>query len=100
MPGLCENRFDWPLCYEAENLALDQIAAFCTRNSDAARMAARMRSETGTLLSDWVDHLAIPPDLELALGRAGFTPDPLADTPPNGQAVFWHPDAMLPRLIV
>ena len=99
MPDMRESRFDWPLCYEAENLVLDQIAPFCARNSAAGQMAERMRTETGTLLIDWVDHLVLPAVLEPALRKAGFTPDPLAEGAAEG-VVFWHPDAMLPRVIV
>jgi hypothetical protein len=95
-----ERRFDWPLCYEAEELALNQIQAFCARNSAAARISERMRSETGTLIIDWVDHMVAPGDLEPVLLKAGFVQDPLGESPVSGQIVFWHPEAMLPRLIV
>lgn len=95
-----EKRFDWPLCYEAENLVLNQIEGFCARNSAAAQMSERMRSETGTLLIDWVDHLVLPAGLEPVLRNAGFTPDPLGEALTNAQTVFWHPDAMLPRVIL
>ncbi len=95
-----EKRFDWPLCREAENLVQSQIAAFCSRNSAAANLADRMRSETGTLLIDWVDHLVIPASARQPLLRAGFVPDLLADTPARTQDALWHPEAMLPRVIV
>jgi hypothetical protein len=95
-----EKSFDWPLCYEAEQFVLNQIDAFCARNSAAARMSERMRSETGTLLVDWVDHLVVPASAETVLLKAGLLPDPLGETPVSGQTVLWHPEAMLPRVIV
>jgi len=62
-----EKRFDWPLCYEAEDFVLERIRAFFARNVFAAKLSERMRSETGTLLVDWVDYLVLAPDAESAL---------------------------------
>src|SRR5262245_37850796 len=95
-----EKRFDWPLCYEAENWMLDQIQAFLDRNAFAARLAERMRNETGTLLVDWVDYLVLPADVEPAVRNAGFADDPLGELPISSQKSFWHPEAMLPRVIL
>jgi hypothetical protein len=95
-----EKRFDWPLCYEAEEFLLNQIEAFCARNSVAARLSERMRSETGTILVDWVDYLVLPVSAEPVLLRAGFIPDPLGDTSVSSQTPLWHPDAMLPRVVL
>ena len=95
-----ERRFDWPLCYEAEGFMLNQIEAFCAHNSAAAQLSARMRSETGTLLIDWVDHLVLPTSAEPVLLKSGFVQDPLGDTPVDGQSALWHPDAILPRVIL
>src|SRR5262245_4092647 len=55
-----ETRFDWPLCHDAENFILNGLEAFTKRNSFARRLEERMRSETGTLLLDWVDHVVVP----------------------------------------
>jgi hypothetical protein len=95
-----EKRFDWPLCYEAEEFVLNQLEAFCARNSAAAEMSERMRSETGTLLIDWVDHLVVQANIQAVPLKAGFIPDPLGETSVSSQIAFWHPDAMLPRVIV
>jgi hypothetical protein len=94
-----EKRFDWPLCYEAENFVRDQIQAFSERNAFARTLAARMTAETGTLMLDWVDHLVVPTRCEPTLRPLGFTEDPLGDAGPN-QRVFWHPEALLPRVVV
>src|SRR6266851_8830398 len=94
-----ENRFDWPLCYEAENLVLAQLDAFLRRNPFGKQLSERMRNETGTLLIDWVDYLVVAPAVEGQLREAGYADDPLGETP-GGQKALWHPMAMLPRVLV
>src|SRR5437773_3565127 len=94
-----EKRFEWPLCYEAENFVLERINAFTERNSFARAVATRMRDETGTLILDWTDYLLLPASDEAAAREAGYTDDPLADVP-QGQKQLWHPEAMLPRVLI
>ncbi|MGI8819433.1 MAG: hypothetical protein ACR2ID_00940, partial [Chthoniobacterales bacterium] len=91
-----EANFNWPLCYEAENLLLERIDAFLAQNSFARILSERMREETGTLFLDWVDHLVVSPDDEAAFCEAGFTEDPLGENR-SGLKALWHPEAMLPR---
>ncbi|MGH7936611.1 MAG: hypothetical protein ACREF8_06350, partial [Chthoniobacterales bacterium] len=98
-PAEAESQFNWPLCYESENLLLKRIAAFLERNSFARILAQRMRLETGTLFLDWVDHLVLPTADEPALREAGFTEDPTGENRENLTA-FWHPEAMLPRVLL
>jgi hypothetical protein len=95
-----EKRFDWPLCYDAERFVLDRVEAFVARNTFAASLTERMRTETGTLLIDWVDYLVLSVDAEEALRKVGFTDDPLGEMPVNTQKTLWHPEAMLPRVIL
>ncbi len=94
-----ESTFDWPLCYEAENYILGQLNAFVSRNSFARQLADRMRTETGTLLIDWVDHISVPQSEAGNLREAGFVPDPHGECPAQLHA-FWHPEALLPRVLV
>ena len=94
-----ESRFDWPLCYEAENFVLDQIQRFLERNPFAKSLAGRMPVETGTLMIDWVDALVLPARLEQRLHELGFTGDPLGEAE-EGRKVLWHPEAMLPRVLI
>ena len=94
-----EAKFKWPLCYEAENFVLDRIHAFLERNSFARMLAKRMRNETGTLILDWTDHLLLPASDEAALRGAGYVDDPLGENS-NGHKPLWHPEAMLPRVLV
>ncbi len=93
-----EKKFDWPLCYEAENLVLERIDAFLARNTFAKRLSDRMLTGTGTLLLDWVDHLVLSDAEEPKLRAVGFGPDPLGETA-GGARAFWHPEAMLPRVL-
>ena len=95
-----EQRFDWPICYDAENLLLNRIQAFLAHNKFASRFSDRLRLETGTLLIDWTDDLVLSADAESALRNVGFTEDPLGETPVHPQTTLWHPEAVLPRVIL
>lgn len=94
-----ETRFDWPVCYDAENLILSYLEAFIGRNSFGRRLAERMLTETGTLLIDWIDHLVVSPDEEKNLRALGFADDPVGGARAHLQAL-WHPEAMLPRVLI
>jgi hypothetical protein len=94
-----ESKFDWPLCYEAENFILQRIDAFLERNSFARALAKRMRDEAGTLVLDWTDHLLLPASDEKALHEVGFVDDPLGENS-DGHKALWHPEAMLPRVLL
>ena len=72
-------RFDWPVCYEAEDWIDQQLTAFCRQSAFASRFVERLRTETGTLLIDWVDHLRLRPGSEAALRERGFVEDPSGD---------------------
>ena len=86
-----EMRFDWPVCYEAENWVLEQLNAVCEHDAFVRTLRERMRDETGTLLLDWVDHLVVGRERESKLRELGFVEDEFS---------FWHPEAMLPRVRV
>lgn len=90
--------FDWPVCHEAEHLLATCIEAFLLRNSFARRLADRMRDETGTDFFEWVDHLVLSPEHAKVLSSAGFVTE-RCDAP-DGTSVWWHPRAMLPRVLL
>src|SRR5689334_19126997 len=94
-----ESQFDWPLCYEAENLLLERIGTFLKENTFARVLSDRMRDETGTLFLDWVDHLVVSAADEAAFREVGFTEDPLGENA-SGLTALWHPKAMLPRVLL
>jgi hypothetical protein len=91
--------FNWPLANEAERLLRDRVDLFLESNSFASRLAERMRAETGTDFFEWIDHIALSPDDEPALGFAGYVEDSGVDTP-EGERVFEHPRATLPRVLL
>jgi hypothetical protein len=92
-----EKRFDWPVCYAAENLLLGRCDEFLERNRFARELARRMLEETGTLFLDWVDYISFPVHAEAVLRAAGFVEDPQGEILERRQ-VFRHPQAMLPRV--
>src|SRR5947209_17966096 len=94
-----ESNFEWPLCYEAENFIISRIDAFAQQNSFARALPTRMRDETGTLILDWVDYLMLPASDEQAVRDVGYTEDRLGDAP-DAQKQLWHPEAMLPRILI
>jgi hypothetical protein len=91
--------FDWPLTNEAERFLRQRIENFLERNTFACRLADRMSDDTGTDFFEWVDHLVLSPGEEQALSAVGFVPDPGAETP-NGEPVYGHPRATLPRVLL
>src|SRR2546421_4740575 len=91
--------FDWPLANEAEELVRGYLARFLEQNTFALQLTARMRDETGTDFFEWIDHLVLAPVEETHLKTAGFAHDPKAETP-NGELVYEHPRATLPRVLL
>jgi len=92
-------RFDWPLAHDAERFLREQLQVFLERNTFARSLADRMRQETGTDFFEWIDHLVLSPDAEQHLRETGFLLDEAAETP-NGEAVYEHPRATLPRVML
>jgi hypothetical protein len=92
------NAYDWPVAYQAEALIRKYIATFVAHNSVAHRLSDKMSAETGTDLFEWTDHLVLGPREESALLDAGFAPEPAES--PNGEIVFDHPQATLPRVLL
>jgi hypothetical protein len=90
--------FNWPLADEAEALLSRHINAFLERNTVAARLAVRMRGETGTEFFEWVDHCVVSADHEAEFRAAGFQTE--AVEAPAHHTVLAHPHAMLPRVRV
>jgi len=94
-----ETRFDWPVCYAAEEIIVRRTVDFLGRNSYARGLAQRMRDFTGTLLLDWTDHVVLPKSDENELRSAGFETDPSGENPDYYEALY-HPNAMLPRVLL
>ncbi len=97
-PAETARTFDWPLCFEAERLLGGYVEAFLARHAGARQLAERMRDETGTEFFEWVDYLVLAPEHVAALRATGLV-DENVDAP-AGTTVFWHPQAMMPRVLV
>jgi hypothetical protein len=90
--------FDWPLAYKAEAVLRRFIGLFLARHQAAFKLAKRMEEETGTDFYEWVDYLSADPDAIDELSSAGFVLEQV-ETPPGTKA-FYHPRAMMPRVLV
>jgi hypothetical protein len=51
-------QFTWERQPEAERLVRELVEDFLRRSQEAANLAARMKTETGTRFVDWVDHIS------------------------------------------
>src|SRR5438876_778029 len=80
-----EKRFDWPVCYDTERLLLGHLEAFLARNRFARQLAERMRTETGTLLFDWIDYLVFPERERARCEKPGLLKIPSAKPPEASQ---------------
>ena len=90
--------FDWPLAYEAEAVLRRLIGSFLDRNQFANEVSKRMSEETGTDFYDWVDYLTADTSAIDELLRVGLVLEQVDALP--GCAVYYHPRAMMPRVIV
>lgn len=95
---LTPENFNWPLAYEAEALLSRHINAFLSRHAFAARLAERMRNETGTEFFEWTDSFVISRGHEVEFRAAGFVTE--QTEAPAHIVVLAHPHAMLPRVRV
>jgi hypothetical protein len=93
-----KSAFDWPLAYDAEGVLRQFVVSFLERNQFSNNLAKRMSAETGTDFYEWVDHFSLGPDAVEQLLSVGLVPDQV-DTPPNVKA-YYHPRAMMPRVLV
>jgi hypothetical protein len=93
--------YKWPRCPEADRFIEEILQEFLTRHVFAGRLADRMRIETSTLFSVWVDHVLLPARhfKETDLAPLGFLEDKQARRP-AGTRVFYHPFADLPKVLL
>jgi hypothetical protein len=92
-----QNRIEsWPRCPEAAAFFQDQFRAFAAANPDIEAMAARFLNGAGVNILNLVDHWIFPdtPGLPDDLLKMGF----VEVTMPEGDRVWTHLEARLPRL--
>jgi hypothetical protein len=58
-----------------------------------------MHDETGTLFIDWVDHFVLAHAAEECWCAVGYVRDTAAECPSGWHGLF-HPDALLPRVLI
>ena len=90
-------RFDWQAQPAAASL-IDRLLGECSARCPAIEeFARRLLRETGTRLVDWVDHVALPADSEIAgqLGEAGFE-----RSDDRGRVLWRHPAGAFPAIEV
>lgn len=86
----------WPRCPEAAAFFQDLFNSFAEANPQVAQLAARFAEDAGVDLAALVDHWILPPDSTLPskLTAMGL----IEVTLPEGDVVWEHPGARLPRL--
>jgi len=91
-------QFEWEPQPAAQKLINELVTEFLQRCPDAAGLAARMKSETGTRFHDWIDHLEFPASESLKgrLREVGFTPRPL----PGQRDAHIHEGAIFPAVVL
>src|ERR1700726_1767210 len=90
--------FDWPLAYEAETLLRGFIRSFLEHNEVASQLARDLRQRTGTDFYEWVDHFSLETGHAgefQAVGRIRESVEAPAET-----EVYYHPRAMMPRILL
>jgi hypothetical protein len=97
-PNLQSTEFDWPLADEAETLLRNFVKRFLVRNRSADDFAECLARETGTDFFEWVDHLTLDPEHVSRLSAVGLETEKVSAPP--GTRVFFHPRAMLPRVLI
>ena len=90
--------FDWPLAFPAEDLLRKWINSFVQHHSWARQLSNCLHQDTGTDLFEWVDYLTISDKEVFELREVGFLPEKVKA--PAGVEVWFHPQAMLPRVAV
>jgi len=98
LPPRQPNEFDWPLAYDAEALLRRFVLAFLDRCPFAGRLAIDMRDRTGTDFFEWVDHFSVGYEQIEELLSVGLVREPIEA--PAGAEVYYHPGAMMPRVLV
>lgn len=89
--------FYWQRHAAAEQLLLGILDEFKGRSATLQHLADRLLQQSSSRLSDWIDHLLLrdTPMLQRQLADLGFVAQQEAEP-----AVFYHPGALLPRIVL
>ncbi len=97
MPESPLSEFDWK-CQPQAAMLIDQwTEEFVRDNRFIADLRTRMLDETGTRLSDWLDHFSLPfsVETESLLSQSGFQ---LRREP--GDPIWQHPAGLFPHVVL
>lgn len=86
---------NWPRCPEAADLFLRLFQRYCEENPPVAAIASLLHQQAGVLLKDLVDHWVVP---SYVLSTEELERVGLIETDVEGEAVWVHPQARLPRV--
>lgn len=91
------DQFFWKPQPEAASLVSGLIESYCDDSPFARHLAAGMLAETGTRLTDWVDHLVVSalPEPEARLNEMGFE-----FLTQDHATLLQHPGGMFPLIAV
>ena len=90
----------WLRYPEAEVFVNDHLSQFVGRVAPVQALQADLMAHTGTRLVDWLNHLVLA-DGDAVRGQLadlGFEPEDVPAQP--GDAVYGHPGAIVPRLVL
>jgi hypothetical protein len=90
--------YEWAPQPRAAALVQELYGAFLARCQPAARLADRLRDQTGTRLIDWLDHFVVAPSVPLGrrLADLGFLAASLGD----GSVRWDHPRGLFPTILL
>jgi hypothetical protein len=92
--------FDWQRYPAAETFISERLTEFVAAMPKVQAFSTALLAHTGSRLSDWLDHLVL---LDGTLPRRqladlGFEPEDVPTDP--GHAVYYHPAAIFPRVLL
>jgi hypothetical protein len=95
--AIAPNQFAWKPQPEAQRLITGLVTDFLARCPGADALARRMKSDAGSRLADWIDHLRIPQSdqVRVDLLKAGFVHRPL----PGAVECYHHAGAIFPEVV-
>ena len=89
--------YQWEPQPAAEEVVRGLVEKCLQRSEAAAKLAERMRVETGTRFGDWIDFIVTPEEeVEKRLKVAGFVMQGVEE----GLRVYRHEEGMFPRVAV
>jgi hypothetical protein len=99
-PADALTQFTWHRQPEAERLVRELVERFLAHCPEAARLAERMRVETGTRFVDWIDYVTVAQHLNLSerIAAAGYVAKP--EGAGGHTACFVHPGGVFPLILV